>query len=141
MTRAEKGRRETAADEMLAGLQAFARDLKELPAEEVKAKYRQRTVEVDFRPAHLRGCGPQASTGFDGLQSEDLRGFHWCFARDAAELGAGHSPGQRRSGPPPRRNADPSGVLEDPYPSVIEGAKGGLRGHRRQVIRPRKSPQ
>jgi putative transcriptional regulator len=35
---------------MLAGVQAFAHDLKELPAEEVKAKYRQRTVEVDFRP-------------------------------------------------------------------------------------------
>lgn len=50
MTRAGKGRRETVADEMLAGLQAFARDLKEMPVGEVQAKYRQRTVEVDFRP-------------------------------------------------------------------------------------------
>lgn len=35
---------------MLAGLQTFAHDLKALSAEEVKVKYRQRTVEVDFRP-------------------------------------------------------------------------------------------
>jgi len=50
MTKASKGRRKALADEMLAGLQAFARDLQELPAEEIKAKCRQRTVEVDFRP-------------------------------------------------------------------------------------------
>jgi len=35
---------------MLEGLQAFARDLKELTAEQVKGKYRHRTVQVDFRP-------------------------------------------------------------------------------------------
>ena len=50
MTKASKERPKTVADEMLASLQAFARDLKELPAEEVKAKYRQRTVQVDLRP-------------------------------------------------------------------------------------------
>ena len=50
MTKASKGGRKALADEMLAGLQAFARDLKELPGEEIKAKYRQRMVEVDFRP-------------------------------------------------------------------------------------------
>ena len=50
MTKARQGRGITIADEMLAGLQAFAQDLKELPAEDVKAKYRQRNVEVDFRP-------------------------------------------------------------------------------------------
>ena len=35
---------------MFEGLQAFARDLKELTAEPVKGKYRHRTVRVDFRP-------------------------------------------------------------------------------------------
>ncbi|MCY2996294.1 MAG: hypothetical protein NTY19_51870 [Planctomycetota bacterium] len=50
MTKARKGRSITVADEMLAGLQTFAHDLKALSAEEVKVKYRQRTVEVDFRP-------------------------------------------------------------------------------------------
>jgi DNA-binding transcriptional regulator YiaG len=39
---------------MLAGLETFARELKELPAEQVKAKYRHRSVEVDFVP---RACG------------------------------------------------------------------------------------
>jgi len=35
---------------MLDGMQAFARDLKELAGEQVKGKYRHRTVRVDFRP-------------------------------------------------------------------------------------------
>lgn len=38
------------AQEMLNGLQAFARDLKDLPGDDVKAKYRHRTVKVDLQP-------------------------------------------------------------------------------------------
>lgn len=40
----------TVAQEMLDGLQSFARDLKDLPVGETRAKYRQRTVKVDFQP-------------------------------------------------------------------------------------------
>ena len=59
MTKASKERPKTVADEMLAGLQAFACDSKELPAEELKAKYRQRTVEVDLRMCLRKRCaGP-----------------------------------------------------------------------------------
>lgn len=38
------------AQEMLDGLQAFARDLEDLPANDVTAKYRHRTVKVDLQP-------------------------------------------------------------------------------------------
>jgi putative transcriptional regulator len=50
MATPRKNRSRTIAEEMLAGLQAFARDLQQQPAEELKAKYRHRTVTVDFQP-------------------------------------------------------------------------------------------
>ncbi|MBC8873695.1 MAG: hypothetical protein H8E44_30015 [Planctomycetes bacterium] len=49
MAKANENRNTTVAEEMLEGFKTLAHDLKELPAEEVRAKYRHRTVTVDFR--------------------------------------------------------------------------------------------
>jgi putative transcriptional regulator len=86
MARAKRKRNKTVAEEMLEGLQAFARDLKKLPADEVKTKYRHRTVEVDFRRRtydgedvkQLRnsmGCSQKIFADFMGVSLGALRNW------------------------------------------------------------------
>lgn len=83
---ANKNCGKTVAEEMLAALQAFAGDLKDLPGEEVKAKYRQHTVKVDFRPCaydgqavkRLRlslGCSQKIFADFLGVSPGTLRNW------------------------------------------------------------------
>lgn len=71
---------------MLEALQAFAGDLRDSPAEDVKAKYRHRTVTVDFRPRaydaqsvkQLRlslGCSQKIFADFIGVSTGTLRNW------------------------------------------------------------------
>jgi putative transcriptional regulator len=48
MAQKKNSRTETIADEMLEALRTFADELREMPAEKVRAKYDHRTVNVDF---------------------------------------------------------------------------------------------
>ena len=86
MEKKSRGGSRTVADEMLAGLQAFAHDLQELPPEQVKAKYRQRTAEADFRPRAFRAddvkrlrlsmnCSQKIFADFIGVSVGTLRNW------------------------------------------------------------------
>lgn len=81
-----KKQTKTVAEEMLEALQAFASDLKDSPAKDVKAKYRHRAVKVDFRPRdydpqsvkQLRlslGCSQRVFADFIGVSAGTLRNW------------------------------------------------------------------
>jgi DNA-binding transcriptional regulator YiaG len=71
---------------MLQGLQQFGRDLRELSVGETKAKYRHRTVQVDFHPReydadavkqlrHTMQCSQKIFADFIGVSAGTLRNW------------------------------------------------------------------